>query len=110
MGGTEAQCLGERTDVSLDSFARSLQLGDKLLLCTDGVWKFVPDPVIEGVLSIPVSDPSQTSNALIQTALEGEGKDHIGVVIVQFHPAMANVEMKEQDTTAGRGAHPRTGC
>ncbi len=86
VGGTAAaaQCLGERTEVNVDSFVMILQQGDRLLLCTDGLWKFVHGSDIEGIMSRSVLDLSQTCNALIQTALEG-GEDHIGVVVAQFY-------------------------
>jgi serine/threonine protein phosphatase PrpC len=84
VGGTAAQCLGERTEVNVDSFIMILQQGDRLLLCTDGLWKFVHASDREGIMSSSVLDQSQMCSALIQTALEG-GEDHIGVVVAQFN-------------------------
>jgi serine/threonine protein phosphatase PrpC len=97
VGGTKAQCMGERTEVGVDSFIMTLQHGDRLLLCTDGLWKCVCDLDIEGILSNSVPNPSQTCNVLIQNALEGGENDHIGNVVVLFHSALAKVEVKEKD-------------
>jgi serine/threonine protein phosphatase PrpC len=94
-GETETQRPGEQAQVHVDAFIMALQPGDKLLLCTDGMWQFVRDPDIEGIMSSSEPNPSQTCNSLIQTALEGGGDDHIGVVVVQFHPAFANMEITE---------------
>jgi serine/threonine protein phosphatase PrpC len=89
---TDAQRMGERTDVSIDSFAQSLHYGDRVLLCTDGLWKFVHNTDRARLMSISVSDPWQTCNALIATALESGSKDHIGAIVMHFLSALANVE------------------
>ena len=78
--------LGEKPVVDVDSFKVPLEPGDKLLLCSDGLWDMVRDPAIEQVLSA-VPDPSQTGNALIKAALDGGGEDNVSVIVVSITEA-----------------------
>ena len=81
--------LGEKPVVNADFFSRyPLNPGDKLLLCSDGLWDMVRDPAIEQVLSA-VPDPSQTGNALIKAALDGGGEDNVSVIVVSITEATA---------------------
>jgi serine/threonine protein phosphatase PrpC len=74
--------LGEKPVVEVDTFKVRLQPGDKLLLCSDGLWDMVRDPEIQRVMRTPASDPSQTTSGLIQAALDGGGEDNISVIVV----------------------------
>lgn len=73
--------LGGEPVIDVDSLKVPLRTGDRLLLCSDGLWEMVRDPVIQNVLcSVP--DPSQTGNALIKAALDGGGEDNVSVIVV----------------------------
>ncbi len=74
--------LGEKFNVEVDSFQVTLQPGDKLLLCSDGLWDMVRDPKIEDVIKSPLPDPNQTASALIKAALEGGGEDNVSVIVI----------------------------
>lgn len=76
--------LGEKPVVEVDTFKVQLQAGDKLLLCSDGLWDMVRDPEIQRVMHAPILDPEQTGNALIKAALEGGGEDNVSVIVVQI--------------------------
>jgi serine/threonine protein phosphatase PrpC len=76
--------LGEKSVVDVDSFIVSLKAGDKLLLCSDGLWDMVRDPEIQRLMSAPTPDPSKTGQKLIQAALDGGGEDNVSVIIVSF--------------------------
>jgi serine/threonine protein phosphatase PrpC len=75
--------LGEKPAVEVDSFVVALEVDDKLLLCSDGLWDMVRDPQIEEVLKHPVP-PNMAGDALIQAALNGGGEDNISVIVVQI--------------------------
>ncbi len=79
--------LGEKPVVEVDTFKVQLQPGDKLLLCSDGLWDMVRDPDIQRLMRTPVSDPSQTSGGLIQAALDGGGEDNVSVIVVHVTEA-----------------------
>jgi serine/threonine protein phosphatase PrpC/rubrerythrin len=74
--------LGEKPVVDVDSFKVSLKAGDKLLLCSDGLWDMVRDPEIQRLMS--ASAPSKTVQELIQAALDGGGEDNVSVIVVSF--------------------------
>jgi serine/threonine protein phosphatase PrpC len=76
--------LGEKPTVEVDGFKVPLQMGDKLLLCSDGLWDMVRDPTIEKILKTPIPDPGQTGNALIKAALDGGGEDNVSVIVIQI--------------------------
>lgn len=76
--------LGEKPVVEVDTFKVDLQSGDKLLLCTDGLWDMTRDPVIQQIMSKSVNDPNKTSQELIKAALEGGGEDNVSVIVAQF--------------------------
>jgi len=75
--------LGEKPVVDVDTFRVPLQPGDKIVLCSDGLWDMVRDPIIENVLNT-VPDPTQTRHALIQAALNGGGEDNVSVIVVHI--------------------------
>ena len=79
--------LGEKQEVEVDSFVEHLQVGNKLLLCSDGLWDMVRDPQIESVLHIHSVDPAMTGAALVQSALDGGGEDNVSVIVVQVTEA-----------------------
>lgn len=78
--------LGDKRDVEVDSFMLTLQAGDRLLLCSDGLWEMVRDPEIERILQHLEWSPAQTSHALIQSALNGGGLDNISAIVAQVMP------------------------
>jgi serine/threonine protein phosphatase PrpC len=61
----------------------SLQDGDLLLLCSDGLSDLVPAPEIAAAISAATS-PQAACDALIAKALERGGKDNVTVVIGKF--------------------------
>ncbi|RAQ96146.1 PP2C family serine/threonine-protein phosphatase [Thermogemmatispora tikiterensis] len=75
--------LGEKPIVEVDPFREELLPGDKLLLCSDGLWDMTRDPHIEAVLRKP-ADPQQLVDDLVQLALDGGGEDNISVIVVQL--------------------------
>jgi serine/threonine protein phosphatase PrpC len=76
--------LGEKANVEIDVFNVPLREGDKILLCSDGLWDMVRDPQIESVVKHPAPDPSKTGEELIHSALEGGGEDNVSVIVVQI--------------------------
>jgi serine/threonine protein phosphatase PrpC len=87
--------LGEKPLVEVDTFKVELQPGDKLLLCSDGLWDMVRDPKIQQILSKPTSDPNKLGQELIKAALEGGGEDNVSVIVVQV------VEVNQSTGTTG---------
>ena len=91
--------LGEKPVVDVDSFIVSLKAGDKLLLCSDGLWDMVRDPEIQRLMSAPTHDPSKTGQTLIQAALDGGGEDNVSVIVVSF----SETEVSSSSQTSMKG-------
>jgi serine/threonine protein phosphatase PrpC len=82
--------LGERENVEIDPFVVPLQPDDKLLLCSDGLWDMVRDPLIEGVIKQHAPDLDKTADGLIQAALDGGGEDNVSVIVAHITEAAAS--------------------
>jgi len=73
-----------RKHVDPDVFHEALQPGDKLLLCSDGLWEMVRDPVL--LQTLTGSDTLENMcDTLINLANANGGVDNISAVIVQAH-------------------------
>ncbi|MDB5999067.1 MAG: serine threonine protein phosphatase, partial [Rhizobacter sp.] len=81
------RAMGHAATVSLDvTDWIELERGDMLMLCSDGLSGYVPDPAIETVLRAD-GDPQSTTDRLIDCALQAGGKDNVTVQLVRFAPA-----------------------
>ncbi len=95
--------LGEKPFVEVDPFTVQLQPGDKLLLCSDGLWDMVRDPEIQHVLETPAPDPQQIGSNLIKAALNGGGEDNVSVIVVnvvaraskQLNPGLETIYIQD---------------
>jgi serine/threonine protein phosphatase PrpC len=76
------RCLGEDATVEMDTFVVPLEPDDILLLCSDGLWEMVRDPIMEKIIDASSDFPAQISNLLVQAALNQGGADNISVIVV----------------------------
>jgi protein phosphatase len=74
--------LGEKTEIQVDVFDVPLLPGDRLLLCSDGLWEMVRDPQIAAVLAKALN-PQEACEELVALANRGGGEDNITAVLVQ---------------------------
>lgn len=54
-------------------------VGDRLLLCSDGLSDFVPEAEISGALSVP--DPDDAARGLVKLALAAGGRDNVTCLV-----------------------------
>jgi serine/threonine protein phosphatase PrpC len=76
------RCLGCDENVDVDSFVIDLCQRDTLVLCSDGLWEMVRDPVIARILQY-YQDCSHASDALVEAALHGGGVDNVSVIVAR---------------------------
>ena len=84
--------LGAKPVIQVDAFIEPLQLGDTVLLCSDGLWEMVRDPDILQILRHG-AHPSQMSQALLEAALSGGGADNISVIVIHATQATGHTDV-----------------
>ncbi|HJM27723.1 MAG: Stp1/IreP family PP2C-type Ser/Thr phosphatase [Acidimicrobiales bacterium] len=75
--------IGTHKDVEVDCWELTARVGDRYLLCTDGLTNEVLDSTIHNILHT-ITDPQKASEALIQNAIEAEGLDNVTAVVVDI--------------------------
>jgi len=75
--------IGDRPRVEIDTFVHELKPGDRLVLCSDGLWEMARDEGIEEILLLE-PDPQTACDALVARANLAGGADNISVVIVEI--------------------------
>lgn len=75
--------LGDKPVVEVDTFAATLTAGDRLLLCSDGLWEMVLDAEIVQILQ-QAPTPQAACDRLVEAANQGGGVDNISVIIVSL--------------------------
>ncbi len=83
-----ARALGTQPHAQVDSVTLSLQPGDTLLLCTDGLTGHVSDRQIAKVIAAH-SLPKAICEALITEANQRGGEDNVTVIVIQCEPVTA---------------------
>ena len=73
------RALDGRDSVHPDVSVREARLGDRHLLCTDGLSSVVSDETIADALRLP--DPQAAADRLVELALRGGGPDNVTVVV-----------------------------
>ena len=74
--------VGSHEEFDVDTFIEPLLPGDRLLLCSDGLWDMVRDPDIARILQNSAT-PVDACDALVDQANQNGGKDNISVIVVQ---------------------------
>jgi PPM family protein phosphatase len=74
--------MGDRAEVEVDTSAHTLKIGDRVLLCSDGMSGQVEDPVIHQIV-MTAATPQAACEALIDAANAAGGPDNITAVLVE---------------------------
>lgn len=77
-----SQCLGREDMGTVDLIDLTVQPGDRLLLCSDGLTEELPDEAIAPLLANTDSDRETLVKELVEAAKEKGGRDNITVVVV----------------------------
>lgn len=71
-----------------------LETGDKIVLCSDGVWSVIQDNEFAR-LAGQLPDSQTLSHGLVDLALERQTDDNCSVVVVHIHGFQPAVEAEE---------------
>lgn len=76
------RCIGDRPTVEVDGDVLPLAPGDRLILCSDGLWEMVRSGGIEDVM-LQEPDPQAACDLLVKHANLVGGEDNISLIVVQ---------------------------
>ena len=91
-----ARFIGLKGSVHPDVRTLDLQLGDSLLLCSDGLTNEIDDREIEAILKSS-GELEHACRSLVRAALEAGGRDNISVIVAEWQ-------------RKGDGPHPERDC
>lgn len=104
------RALGVGDDVEVDVDLLEPLTGDRLLLCSDGLWDEVGDELIARVLTNH-ADPGDAASQLVMWANEAGGRDNITVIVVdvldgdqQSRAVAASAALEEAGETSAGGS------
>jgi len=85
--GTVTRSLGLQSTIELDIFQRTIETGDTVVLCTDGLWGWVSNEEIEATAS--EEDLEAAARALAYLSRERGGTDDITLMILRLGEPLA---------------------
>jgi serine/threonine protein phosphatase PrpC len=91
------RALGIDPEVEFDLFTYKLQVGDRLLLCSDGLSDVVEPTQIRNVL-LRVRSPQKAARQLVTVANEQGGPDNITVIVVEAVDESAALDLEDEQT------------
>ena len=104
------RAIGTTPHVKVDTFEAKMELGDILLLCSDGLHSLVSDQEIAQMLS--QKSPQDASQALVDRANSLGGNDNTTVIVARLDPASQRKRRRAQDAKTVRiqtGQQPSRG-
>jgi PPM family protein phosphatase len=81
-----SRCLGTKADVDVYVGSETVQDGDILLLCTDGLWSLVEEDELRSI--VEQYAPQESAKRLVERANENGGPDNITAVVVRVSLAV----------------------
>jgi protein phosphatase len=80
---------GRELGVKVEARSVELQVGDRLLLCSDGLTEMVTNEAIAAILDAEPA-PEPAARKLLAQASDGAASDNITLLVVRFDPADSN--------------------
>lgn len=77
------RALGTQPKVETDIYRMDIESGDRFLMCTDGVWEYVPEA--KEILDFSRLDLELASEKFVQISLERGGKDNATAIVLATH-------------------------
>jgi protein phosphatase len=82
MGRKLVRALGSQPSVKVDIISGLVRAGDHIVLCSDGLTRYLNAQEIEGVIA--VTPPQRAVKSLIELANERGGADNISVIVLRL--------------------------
>ncbi len=82
--GLITRCLGYVDQVGVDIKPFTLESGDCLVLCSDGLWEMLPDEYLIARIIQKSPNPQTAVRRLIEAANHAGGKDNISVAVLSI--------------------------
>lgn len=79
--------LGAHPKVEVEQYEEFLEVGDTILICCDGLWDYFPNEELHELVANS-DDFDETTETMIDLAIERGGKDNITVILFQLAPAV----------------------
>ncbi|MFN8459344.1 MAG: protein phosphatase 2C domain-containing protein [Anaerolineae bacterium] len=83
LGNILTKAVGHESPLEPACTEITLAPGDWFLLCSDGLWKMVPDEQIQAEIEKSGSSPASVVETLIQAANTAGGEDNISLLVVK---------------------------
>ncbi len=80
------RALGQQDQIDIDVIACPLEPGDRFLLCSDGLWDAVPEPILADVLGQQEQwlSPTERAARLVALADEAGGADNSTALVIEI--------------------------
>ena len=101
------RALGTENGVSVDTIVLPVEVGDRFVLCSDGLTDMVREEGVEEILARHPEDPEGAVRELLSAALEAGGNDNITVVVIDVKERQE--EEPPQAASGNTGAEDRSG-
>lgn len=96
------RALGISAEVAVDPYQIEAEVGDRYILCSDGLFNEVDDQSILGILAAN-ADAAKAAEILVAEAVERGGRDNVTVVLIDVKdatdPVGAAPEVADRDIT-----------
>jgi protein phosphatase len=86
MGHVLYRALGQSLDLEVDLYKHSVRLGDRLVICSDGLTRHLAPREI-GEIVLRTENPTEASLDLIELANARGGEDNVSVAVIQIDNA-----------------------
>lgn len=83
------RALGVETDVLVDVIEETVEVGDIIMLCSDGLTDMISDAVIASTLGTHAHNLEHAARQLVGLANEAGGKDNVSVVLAGANASFA---------------------
>lgn len=80
------RALGQSREIEVDIYLEQLHIGDRLVLCSDGLTLHVKPKEIAQVI-LAADDPAESSQKLIELANQRGGRDNVSVIVIKVEEA-----------------------